>query len=72
MARQSRMSTASLSRIPSTSLLGQAMRWRLRLVPRMALDALLREANYKAFRLDGQELVEDAAYVDEIYAVPAA
>ena len=40
--------------------------------PMRACLALLHEAGYQVFRLDGQALAEDAAYVDEIYAMPAA
>ena len=33
---------------------------------------LLHQAGYTAYRLDGQALAADAAFVDEIYAMPAA
>ena len=40
--------------------------------PMRACQALLEEAGYEVFSLDGKRLVADAAFVDEIYAVPAA
>ena len=40
--------------------------------PMRACLALLHEAGYNAFRLDGQALSAGAAFVDEIYAMPAA
>ena len=41
-------------------------------VPMRACQKLLHEAGYQAFRMDGQALAADAAFVDEIYAMPAA
>lgn len=40
--------------------------------PMRACLALLHQAGYNAFRLDGQALAPDAAFVDEIYAMPPA
>ena len=39
--------------------------------PMRACLALLHAAGYKVFRMDGQALAPDAAFVDEIYAMPA-
>ena len=41
-------------------------------VPMRARLTLLHEAGYEAFTLDGQALTPDAAFVDEIYALPVA
>lgn len=40
--------------------------------PMRACQALLQEAGYEVFSLDGKRLAADAAFVDEIYAVAAA